>query len=45
MRLRWLLVAILVVALAPKPVTAFCQGVVGAAMSVFNELTASTTEG
>jgi hypothetical protein len=34
-----------VVALAPRPITAFCQGVVAAAMTVFNELTASTPEG
>jgi hypothetical protein len=45
MRLRWIVLAIVVVALAPKPITAFCQGVVAAAMTVFTELTASTPEG
>jgi hypothetical protein len=38
MRIRWIVLAIVLVAFAPKPVTAFCQGVVDAAMTVFNEL-------
>jgi hypothetical protein len=38
-RVRWIVVAIVLVALAPNQVQAFCQGVVAAAMTVFNELT------
>jgi hypothetical protein len=44
-RLRWILVAIVVIALAPRQIGAFCQGVVAAAMTVFNELAVSVEEG
>lgn len=38
MKVRWIVLAIVVVALAPKPVQAFCQGVVNAAVAVVNDL-------
>jgi hypothetical protein len=38
---RWLAFVIVLVALVPKQVEAFCQQVVGAAMTVFNDLTAA----
>jgi hypothetical protein len=37
-KVRWIVLAIVIVALAPKQIGEFCQGVVAAAMTVFNEL-------
>jgi hypothetical protein len=38
---RWIALLIVLVAAVPKQVTAFCQQVVTAAMSVFNNLTSA----
>jgi hypothetical protein len=45
MRVRWIILLIVLIALAPKQVTAFCQQVFDAAMTVFSQLTVSDRDG
>ena len=44
MKVRWIVLAIVLIALAPRQIGAFCQGVVAGAMTVFNELAVSGEE-
>jgi hypothetical protein len=43
-KVRWIVLAIMLIALAPRQIGEFCQGVVAAAMTVFNELAVSGEE-